>query len=167
MSLVEQARFHLAHSTWALQRLLDHAEALTPDQLERDLGIGPGGLRENIAHTIEAMFFFADNFAGQEYIERPSFQADSTSVAGLRRLLDAASATLKTSVLAHCQHAPGAPVPWPNAEKGSLPAPVALAQAFDHSTLHRTQAINILKRLGVRPVPDLDPMTFQSTGLPW
>jgi uncharacterized damage-inducible protein DinB len=136
---------------------------LTPEQLEEDLGIGPGGLRENIAHTIEAMLYFAGNFAGVEWVERPWFQAEVKSVAGLRRLLGLAEAELAAPVLRACARGL-ASVRWPNADGGSLPLTVALAQAIDHATLHRTQAINILKRLGVRPVPDLDPMTFQATG---
>ena len=135
--------------------------------MEQDLGIGPGGVRENIAHTIEAMFFFADNFAGREYVERPEFQSESKSVSGLRRLLAAAGEALRNSLLPVCSRPIPATIHWPNAEGGTLPAVVAIAQMFDHSTLHRTQCINMLKRLGVRPVPDLDPMTFRATGLPW
>lgn len=167
MSTIQQARFNLAHATWALRCLMDHAEALEPSQIERNLDVGPGGLRVNLAHTIEVMFFFADNFAGVEYVERTSFQADSLSMAGLRRLLDAASAELRAAVLSACERGLDGAIKWPNAPGGTLPGCAAFAQVFDHSTLHRTQAINLLKRLGVRPAPDLDPMTFQATGLPW
>lgn len=58
-------------------------------------------------------------------------------------------------------------VPWPGTDAGAMPATAALAQVFDHAALHRTQCVNILKRLGVNPPPDLDPMTFVATGATW
>jgi uncharacterized damage-inducible protein DinB len=160
-------RFHLAHSTWAITQLLDAAGSLPTDTLEQNLDIGPGGVRENIAHTIEAMFFFSDNFAGREYTEPAGFTERARTLPGLRSLLDEAAAKLKTTMLTACEQGLAARVPWPNAEAKSLPAAAAIAQVFDHAALHRTQCINLLKRLGVRPVPDLDPLTFQAAGLPW
>lgn len=126
------------------------------------MGIGPGGVRENLAHTVEAMFFFADNFAGREYVERPGYAEGSKTLDGIAGLLEEAARELKAAMLAQGL---GERVMWPNAEGGTMPAAAAVAQVFDHSTLHRAQCINMLKRLGVRPVPDLDPMSFVATGL--
>lgn len=166
MNLTDLIRFQVAHSAWALEQLIRHAQQLPEHKIEEDLGIGPGGLRANLAHTIECMFFFADNFAGRKYTEPPEFAAHSQSIPGLKTLLIDAEHKLKTSMLAACAQ-PESHVSWPNAESGTMPAAAAIAQVFDHSTLHRTQCINMLKRLGVRPVPDLDPMTFQAAALPW
>ncbi len=167
MTLVAQIRFGLAHSTWAIEQIIDHAKRLPGERLEEDLGIGPGGLRVNLAHTIETIFFFADNFADRPYVERPDFAELSGSLEGLHRLLAAASQELFNAMVSACERGLSPQIPWPSAAGGSLSAVAAVAQVFDHATLHRTQCINMLKRLGVRPVPDLDPMTFQSTGLPW
>jgi uncharacterized damage-inducible protein DinB len=167
LNLTDLIRFHLAHSTWAITQLLDAAGSLPADAIEQNLDIGPGGVRENIAHTIEAMFFFADNFAGREYTEPAGFAERARSLSGLRSMLDQAAAKLKSAMLTACEPGLVARVTWPNAEARSLPAAAAVAQVFDHAALHRAQCINMLKRLGFRPVPDLDPMTFQATGLPW
>lgn len=152
--------FQLAHSTWALRELIRHARTLPAQAIEQDLGIGPGGVRENIAHVLEAMFFFADNFAGREWHERPSFAALSRSLDGLEQLLDAAATELRDSVLGSLAKGPTDRIPWPNADSGSMPAAAAITQMIDHATLHRAQCVNMLKRLGISPVPDLDPMTF-------
>lgn len=167
VDLVQLIRFQLAHSAWALGQLLDAAAALAPERLEEDLNIGPGPLRENIAHTIECMYFFADNFAGREYVERAGFASRARTITGLRAMLGEAQGELASAMLAAAERGFEARVHWPNADEKSLPTAAAIAQVFDHAALHRTQCINMLKRLGVRPVPDLDPMTFQSTGLPW
>lgn len=128
------------------------------------MGIGPGGVRENLAHTVEAIFFFADNFAGRDYVERPGYAEGSKSLDGIAGLLEDAARELKAAMVGACAKGLGERVMWPNAEGGTMPAETAVAQVFDHSTLHRAQCINMLKRLGVRPVPDLDPMTFTATG---
>jgi uncharacterized damage-inducible protein DinB len=162
LTLTSLLDFQLAHSIWALRQLLDHARSLPADAIEQDMGIGPGGVRENLAHTIEAMFFFADNFAGREWYERPDFDRLSRSLDGLRQLLDAAAIELRGAVLGAISRGLGERVYWPNAASGSLPSAAAITQMVDHATLHRAQCINMLKRLGISPVPDLDPMTFHA-----
>jgi uncharacterized damage-inducible protein DinB len=167
MNWTDLIRFHLAHSTWALSQLLDAAATLPAARLEQDLDIGPGPLRKNFAHTIECMYFFADNFAGRAYAERPGLAERACTLAGLRLMLVEAHGELKSAMLTAGERGLQATVLWPNAESKTLPTAAAIAQVFDHAALHRTQCINMLKRLGVRPVPDLDPMSFQATGLPW
>ncbi|HEX2838857.1 MAG TPA: hypothetical protein VHN77_12115 [Phycisphaerales bacterium] len=167
MATVSSITFGIAHSVWALHRLLDCAEGLSADDIERDMGIGPGGVRENIAHTLEAMFFFADNFAGRAYLERDGFAERARTLAGLRGLLVEAERDLRGAMLGAGGFGGKQVVPWDTAAAGSLPVEAAVAQTFDHAALHRTQCINMLKRLGVLPVPDLDPLTFVSTGSPW
>lgn len=165
MTVHELVAFQIEHSAWALGELIRHAQGLSPQQVEQDLGIGPGSVRANLAHTIEAMFFFADNFAGRDYVQPAEFARESRTLEGLARLLPKAAGALRTAMLDACRNGLAERVPWPSARGGSLTATAAVAQVFDHSTLHRTQCINMLKRLGVRPVPDLDPMTFLAAGL--
>jgi uncharacterized damage-inducible protein DinB len=167
VTLVDHVRFGISHSSWALEQLIAHAEALPPGKAEEDLGIGPGSLRVNIAHTIEAMLYFADCFAGRDYTEPPDFAAKSQSFAGLLELLARASAALSASMISSAERGLTDRVLWPGATDKSLVAATAVAQVFDHATVHRTQAINMLKRLGVKPLPKLDPMSFQATGLRW
>jgi uncharacterized damage-inducible protein DinB len=166
LKLEDSIRFSLAHSHWALLSLIDAARDLSTEQLELDLNIGPGGVRTNIAHTIECMFFFADNFAGRDYAEPTDFQSLSSTLGGLRALLARAQRNLESALLAFAQ-LPADHVFWPNADAGSIPAATALAQVFDHAALHRAQCIHLLKRHGALPPPDLDPLTFASTGQPW
>ncbi len=77
----------------------------------------------------------------------------------------AARSDPRRSILPVCSRPLPATIHWPNADRGTLSAVTAIAQVFDHAALHRTRCINMLKRLGFRPIPDLDPMTFQAIGL--
>ena len=167
LDLTEYARFEIEHGAWALGQLIDHAGRLSAEAVERDMNIGPGPLRVNIAHTIEAMFFFADCFAGKTSAEPPDFAELSATLAGLRTLLHRAHANLRASMLTAIANGLPAMVPWTGTDAGAMPAAAAIAQAFDHAALHRTQCVNMLKRLGVTPVPDLDPMTFVASGATW
>lgn len=147
MDLAEHARFGIEHSAWALRVLLDHAGRLPAADIERDMNIGPGLLRANLAHTIEAMLFFADCFAGKTYTEPPDFAALSATPSGLRMLLDRAHAALRASMQGAIARGLPVMVPWTGTDAGTMPAAAALAQVFDHAALHRTQCINMLKRL--------------------
>ncbi len=169
MDLLHVVRFQVAHSAWALGELIRYAGTLRPEEIEINLGIGPGSLRENLAHTIEAMIFFSENFAGRNYdpARYPEMEHRSKTLSGLAELLGIAHDRLRESMVSAVAKGLGERVLWPNADGGSMPTAAAITQVFDHSTLHRTQCINMLKRLGVEPVPDLDPMTFTTTGLPW
>ncbi len=162
MDLLVSLRFTLAHHEWAIARLLDECERLTAEQFDRDLGIGPGSLRINIAHTLEAMLFFADNFATREFVEPAGLASLGTTVTGLRTLLARASVSLRDSMMGAVEAGLGPRVHWPNAPGGSMSVAAAIAQVFDHAIAHRAQCVNMLKRLGVPP-PDLDPMTFEAS----
>lgn len=164
MDLSDYIRFEIEHSSWALKRLIEHVDRLPPGAVEQEMNIGPGSLRVNIAHTIEAMLFFADCFAAKAYEEPADFAQLSLTLAGLRTLLDRARTNLREHMLGAVARGLPAMVPWTGTDAGEMPAVAAIAQVFDHAALHRTQCINMLKRLGVNPVPDLDPMAFTIQG---
>jgi uncharacterized damage-inducible protein DinB len=166
MMVAEHVRFGVAHSSWAWAKLLDHAASLAPDAIERDLGIGPGGVRVTIAHAVEVMFFFAACFDGREYEEPPCFAERSATIEGLRGLLAEADGQVREAMLGACSRGLSSPIAWPGGDVPMMPPEAAVAQVFDHATLHRAQCVNMLKRLGVRPVPDLDPMSFIAAGMP-
>lgn len=160
VSFSDYVRFEIDHGVWALGELIEHCRYLPPDAIERDLGIGPGGLRVNLAHTVEAMFFFADCFAGKPYVEPQDFAEKSASLNGLEALLKRAHRGLLDGMLGLMKRGLPKSIEWPDTDAEKMPAAAAIAQVFDHAALHRTQCINMLKRLGVQPVPDLDPMSF-------
>jgi uncharacterized damage-inducible protein DinB len=166
IGIQQLVQFQVEHSVWALRELIRHARTLAPADLEKNLGIGPGSFRENLVHTIEAMVYFGENFAGRDYdpARYPEMKERSKTLDGLSELLDIAHERLRAAMVGACAGGARERVLWPNASGGYLPTAAAIAQVFDHSTLHRAQCVNMLKTLGIDPAPDLDPMTFLAAG---
>jgi uncharacterized damage-inducible protein DinB len=156
-------QLQIDHNAWATRRVIDAARALPATDLERDMAIGPGSLRATLAHMIGAMFIFAANFDGKSLTLPADFDSRSRTLDGLTSLLDDASARLGQAFHGFL---PGATettqVRWPTAKRGTLPAFVAIAQVFDHGSHHRAQCKNMLKRLGVQSLPDIDPLSYGS-----
>ena len=131
-----------------------------------DVGPPPGSLQGVLAHAIEAMLYFADNFSGRTYQERPHFEADSKTPQGLIALLAEADGELRGAVQGFLFANEGnldAPVHWSFARR-DISAAVALAQVFDHATGHRVQAVHMLKKLGVTPLPEAFPLEWPDAG---
>ncbi|MBC7772701.1 MAG: hypothetical protein H7210_09430 [Pyrinomonadaceae bacterium] len=153
--------FQLDHNAWATGRLIDACATLTPEQFERHMEIGPGSLQGTLSHIIETMFFFADCFTARHYENRSDFALKSRSVAGLQELLDRSSSELDTAINQALAGGVPAELAWASSEHGRMSGPAAVAQVFDHGSYHRAQCMNMLKRLGVLPLPGVDPMSFE------
>lgn len=151
----------LEHNVWATRRLLEACRPLSRQQWEQNFDIGPGSLAGTLSHIVEAMASFADCFAGKDCERRPDFAAGASTPDSLLSLLDEAGRALDDAIESLVlRHAERGSVAWRSARGGKLPVPVALAQVFDHGTHHRAQCLNMLKRLGVEPLPRLDPIAF-------
>lgn len=162
MNATALVQLQLDHNAWATRQIIDAARPLPPGAVDTELGIGPGPLRATVEHIIEAMFFFASNFAGTEYQEPSDFQSKSKSLDGLTELLERSAQELNRSMLSLVERAgAGAAVAWPTSHHGSLPAFAAIAQVFDHGSHHRAQCKNMLKRLGVADLPETDPLSME------
>lgn len=163
MSMAECVRFALEHNTWATRRVLEACRGLTPEQFAQDLSIGPGSLRSTLAHVIEAMGYYADNFAGKKPDGRADHSERTRTVDGLVAMLTEADAKLRAAMgpmLENPPSASGARIVWPSIPTRAVSAWAAIQQVFDHGSHHRAQCLNMLKRLGVSPLPRVDPLTF-------
>ena len=154
----------IAANAWGVRRVIDACQSLPAEQFTRshDIGPPPGSLQGTLAHIIESMFYFADNFAGREYIEPPHFAALQRTPSGLRGLLSEAEAAMQTAIgdfLRASGEDFAAPVYW-SGMKRDIAAAVALAQVFDHATHHRVQCVYMLKKLGVTPLPETYPLAW-------
>lgn len=147
----------LGASVWALGRILDRCRSLTPEQFQRGLAIGPGSLAETLWHMIDAMFYFADGFAGRPYVD-VALESRHDTPEALRALLDRAEDELRRSICTRLDRSPCAPVRFPSAD-AEIPLITAIAQIFDHASYHRAQCIHQLKRLGaLEPSLELSPL---------
>lgn len=141
----------LQHDKWATQQLLIACQRLTPEQLSQPFEIGPGSLAATLTHIIAAMNRWNDSLAQREL--RP---LDDPALAGkspveLLALHEASATELATLAKAH---------PLDQRVKRvirgrdyHLTRGAILTHVTTHGMHHRAQCLNMLRRLGVSPLP--------------
>jgi len=148
------------HNTFATRRLLEACRALSEEDFKRDFQIGCGSLHRTFLHIIGAMQRWADRIADRPI--RPSLEQDPQrwNAVDLLDLLRDAAKDLH-EVVSHVRrekrlheimsvHPQGYEQPF-TFTRGS-----AIVHVFTHGVHHRAQALHMLKRLGVQPLPEID-----------
>ena len=152
---------------WSTRQLLAACQALAPEQFERPMPIGPGSLERTLTHMVSAMFFFADRLSRRP--ARPRLERDGVahSAADLTDRFERAAEELAQAVaIALEQHPLYDTLNWTDTDEGEI-APddqatyaVVLAQIIDHSIHHRTEAMDMLRLLGVAVPMDWHPFDW-------
>ena len=155
----------LQHDAWTTRRLLLRSANLTDDQLDRDFDLGRRTLRATFSHVIGNMEVWTDLMTGA-----PVRDWGGESVADLLNRLDRAADDLAD--LAHDIEGRDA---WDEQWTDTLDDPPtmktyggAIAHIITHSMHHRAQLLYMLRRLGVRDLPEGDVLSWerQATGNP-
>lgn len=147
------------YSDFANATLLRASEALTDAQLDTPFDMGMGTLRKTLKHILDGESVWLARWKGEVETPWPPYETMMT-IAALRedfattsRSRGAFFATLTDADLARVQRY--------RDSKGSLFSAMLgdmVIQGFVHSTHHRAQAVNMLRRLGAGLV-ELDYMT--------
>jgi len=143
-------RLHYGYSGWAMARIFDAAERLTPEQLEIPGHAGHGSIRETLVHTLETQWGWFSWFDGslsiaEAYgltIERDSM-LDVPSIRACWTGFDAQATTLAARLSddelnAELQlGAPGSP---------TVPVPLwkLMLHVANHGTQHRSEIATML-----------------------
>lgn len=142
--------------SWATQQVLQECCALTQPQFEQPLGLGHGNLERTLSHLVGAMIFFADRLNRQPPRRRPDRDGRSRTPAELLALFERADRELHAAITnAVNTHALSDILNWTDQDTDAVGAldqisyAIALAQMLDHSIHHRTQAVDMLRLLGV------------------
>lgn len=141
----------VGYGDWANDQIVVAAGTMTDADLDRPLEIGPGTgtLRRILAHTWAGEFMWLNRWQGRLDIPWPR-EADPWPVAdiaakfkALRPERDAFLKTLDAARLAAVQ-------PYKDSKGGMYQASLLdmILQQITHSTHHRAQAVNALRRLG-------------------
>ncbi len=141
----------LAHDHWATRNILEACEPLTRGQFHRRFEIGPGSLHDTTTHIVGAMRGWGDLLAGRD--QRPRLEHDGVERTPTELLL------LLHEIAADLAH-------WarqfPLEEKvtGSRSGKTytflrggVVTHATTHSMHHRAQCLNMLRQLGITPLP--------------
>lgn len=139
----------LAQNRWATRNLIEACATLPSDQLHRRFEMGPGSLHDTITHVLAAMQGWGDMLAGRE--QRPRLEGEKRTPKELLELLDEISDDLEASAGAH---------PTDELVTGSRGGKSytftrggVLTHVTTHGMHHRAQCLNMLRSLGVDPLP--------------
>ena len=152
MAESDPLRILLSHDRWATETLLDVCGGLPEDHFHRRFDIGPGSLHDTITHMIGAMQTWTQTLAGAEPGPRIEDDGQRRTPAELRPLFDAVWREFSSEV----QRRPLDEVATRRLRSGRtvhLTRGAVVTHVATHGTHHRAQCLNMLRQLGVNPLP--------------
>jgi uncharacterized damage-inducible protein DinB len=152
----------LGHDAWTTRQLLSLGEPLTDEQLDREFDIAHRSVRATFLHIVRNMEVWTDLMAGKAV--RGSAAAKCGSVLELITRLDRAAGDL--AALARAVADRGG---WDERWIDTLDDPprektfgAAIAHIITHSMHHRAQLLYMLRRLGVKSLPEGDVFSWEN-----
>ncbi len=142
----------LSHDRWATAQLLDACGPLAPEEFQRRFDIGPGSLHDTLTHIVGVVRTFTDTLAAQTLRPRLETDGQRRTPAELRALLDEAY----PAFAAEARRRPVDEIITRTLKDGRtlrMTRGAALAHVTTHGTHHRAQCLNLLRHLGVTPLP--------------
>jgi uncharacterized damage-inducible protein DinB len=139
----------LAHDRWATEQIIEACAELTPEQFHQRFEMGPGSLHDTTTHILGAMRFWADLLAGRE--ERPRLESAQHTPAQLLALLDEIASDLAASAKARPLDQTVTRVR--QGKTYIFTRGVVLTHVATHGMHHRAQCLNMLRHLGMKPLP--------------
>jgi uncharacterized damage-inducible protein DinB len=149
MHTSDPLRILLAHDRWATRQILNACEPLTPAQFHQRFDMGPGSLHDTAFHIIGAMQRWSDVLAGKPV--RDLDAAKSRSVAELIALHEQSAEEFTSLAIAHPLD--GIVTRQREGKTWSFPRGGVIIHVATHGMHHRAQCLNMLRRLGVSPLP--------------
>jgi len=161
---LQDLRTMLDYHYWARDRLLEAIDALTPDQLTRDLGSSFKSVRDTVAHTYAAEWAWYQRWLGQSpkallpYDQFPDVasirNAWSEHEAKMRAYVDGLGDAGVDTVIDYTLL---------NGSAGSTPLWQMLQHVVNHASYHRGQVTTMLRQLGAAPAKPMDMIAFYRT----
>jgi len=161
---LQDLRTMLDYHYWARDRLLDALDALTPEQLTRDLGSSFKSIHETMVHTYAAEWAWhsrwngtsptallpADQFPDLAAIRRSWTELEARMRAFLDRLGDGGVERVFDYTLL-------------SGQAGSTPFWQMLQHVVNHASYHRGQVTTMLRQLGASPAKPMDMIAYYRT----
>ena len=150
----------LRHNHWATGVLLDACAKLSREQFHQQFEIGCGNLHDTLAHIIGCVERWIERVRGKLSERGPK---RDWSIDELRARLEESTANLSDLInelqLADLMDSTRTQT-FPSNQGGTVEftftAGAAIVHCLVHGSHHRAQALNMLRRLGVSPLPELD-----------
>lgn len=141
----------LAHDAWATRQILLVCETLAREQFSKKFDLGPGSLQATITHMLAAMQTWNDTLAQRPLRDRIDMDGKQYSPAELLALLDQVTADFAAIARAHPLD--GIVNRIRNDKEFSFARAAIITHVATHGMHHRAQCLNMLKQLGVKPLP--------------
>ena len=156
-----------ATDVWSTRQLLAECRALSPAAFAQDLGVGRQSLRDTLTHLVDAMLFYVDRLERRPRLLNLGRDGRDHDLLALTDLFERAARELEAAVATVvARHKLDDVLNWTETDEGEI-APsdqvtyaVALAQIVDHGIHHRTQAMEMLRLLGVERPMDWHPFDW-------
>jgi uncharacterized damage-inducible protein DinB len=142
----------LSHDRWASVQILDACGGLSADQFQQRFEMGPGSLHDTLVHVVGAMRAWTETLAGAEL--RPRLEED-----GQRRTPEQIRELLEESwreFAAEARRRPLAETVTRRLRNGrtlQFTRGAVIAHVTTHGMHHRAQCLNMLRQLGITPLP--------------
>ena len=161
---LEELRTLLDYHYWARDRILAAADALTPEQLHRDLGSSFKSVRDTLAHIYAAEWAWCSRWNGQSptALLSPDMFPDVATLrakwialeSDVRAVLDRMGRQGLDTVMAYkmLSGEPRSSVFWH-----------MLQHVINHASYHRGQVTTMLRQLGAKPAESMDLIAFYRT----
>jgi uncharacterized damage-inducible protein DinB len=141
----------LQHDLWATQQIIGACEKLSADQLDRKFEIGPGSLRATITHMIGAINAWTDTLFKRPQRPRVEQSGIAYTPQQLREMINASAVELMAVAKAYPLDEMVTRVR--EGKEYSFTRGAVLTHVTTHGMHHRAQCLNMLKHLGVNPLP--------------
>jgi uncharacterized damage-inducible protein DinB len=152
MSESDPLQILLSHDRWATHQILTACTHLTDDQFHCRFEIGPGSLHDTLAHMISAIRTLTETLAGQPPRPRPDQD-------GHRRTPDQLRSVFTESYDEFTKESRRLPLDQIVTRRTrdgrtlTMTRGAVLVHVTTHGTHHRAQCLNMLRHLGVQPIP--------------
>lgn len=161
MTQLETMRELFRYDDWANDRVLQAASSLTDEQLDRSIDMGCGSLRKTLMHMLCAEQVWVQRWQGKSETPWPD-ENERASVAAMTDRFHKARSVREAFLRDLRDEALSRPMEYRDSFGGLFSAKLGdmMLQLCNHSTHHRAQAVNMIRRAEVKP-PELDYMYWR------
>ena len=149
MSISDPVEILVLQNRWANEQLIEACRELAPEQFHQTFEMGLGSLHNSLVHIVATMRGWGDLLAGRE--QRPRLEGGKFSLDEIAKLHDEVSTDLESWALSR----PADEIV--TGERGgnrfSFPRGGVITHVTTHGMHHRAQCLNMLRQLGVDPLP--------------
>jgi len=164
MPLSQPFDIMLAHDRWATRQIFTACLPLTEEQFHKPFEMGMGSLHNNATHLLTAVRGWTNNLRGGNHplpkIDGNLRRTPAEMLAMLDEVSDAFAAEAKSKPLDDTLTVVRDNTPY------TFTRGIAITHVMQHAMHHRAQCLNMLRHVGVKPLPWSSVLEWMRSGSP-